>query len=115
MAMQSKNGRKIATTKVSCGQSSRILEKMGNFVGKKPVLLAQECGKPQNYVVTTIDNQKAKLYSQKVRTLIGLRLGASRTGASKSAGGGKLLGFLGWIRLLFNALCAKAAHMQTAW
>ena len=115
MAMQSKNGRKIATTNVSCGQSSRILKKIGNFLRKNPAFLAQECGKPQNYVVTTIDNQKAKLYSQKVRTLIGLRLGAGRTGAFKSARGGKLLGFLGWIRLLFNALCVKAAHMQTAW
>ena len=115
MAMQSKNGRKIATTNVSCGQSSRILEKIGNFLRKKPAFSAQECGKPQNYVVTTIDSQERKLYSQKVRTQVGLRLGAGRTGASKSVGGGKPSRFLGRIRLLFNPLCVEAAHMQTAW
>ena len=88
MTMQGKNGQKGTTASVSCGQSSRILEKMGTFLRKNPAFLAQECRNRQNCVVTTIDSQKAKLYSERVRTQVGLRLGAGRTGAAKSAGGG---------------------------
>lgn len=115
MAMQNKNGQKSATKSVSCGLSSRILEKIANFLRKKPAFLAQECGRPQNYVVATIHNQEEVVYNKKIRTQLSLRLGGSRMGASKSAGGGVLLRFLGRIRLLFNPLCVEAAHRQTAW